>query len=105
MFDPVFEMTSVRGLDVAGGNEVLQVDTTVTETLNEALTVAASIDVEASMLKASAVTEFLMRPSDNVDVRSLGLWRTTEQTPRSGGGISFIGDSLRNLREAFLGSQ
>ena len=63
MFGAVFETAFVRGLDVAGdGEEVLQLDTTVTETPNEALTVAASTDVEA-MLRASTTTEYLMRPS------------------------------------------
>jgi hypothetical protein len=71
MFGAVFEAAFVREFDVAGdGGEVLQLDTTVTETPNEALAVAASTDVEPSMLRASTTTEYLMRPSAWVDLRS-----------------------------------
>jgi hypothetical protein len=70
----VFEAAFVRGFEVAGdGDEVPQLDTTVTETPNEALTVAASTDDETSMLSASTTTEYLMRPSAWVDVRGLAV--------------------------------
>ena len=97
MFGAVFETAFVRGLDVAGeGDEVLQLDTTVTETPNEVLTVAASTDVEA-MLRASTTAEYLMRPSVQWTSEASPS-ADTKQTPRSGSSITFIGNSLRNLK-------
>lgn len=63
IFGAVFEMARARGLDVAGnGEEALQLDTTMTETPNEVLAVAASTDVDASMLRPSTTTEYLIVP-------------------------------------------